>query len=586
MTADPNPSTVQLLVRAVWRHRAPTLVLLLFAATRLLFLLTSPHAWHVEECKPAALAVDLARGDLRLPFWLYLDSPHAGGSVFAALVAAPLFALLGNTAASAKLSGLLLSLLTVALIFGLVRPKTDDGPGTERDGWTTAAVMAALFVVCPPHYLQKSVVFVGNVLELTLGAVLMARLLPPMLRAARPPRRLVVGLGLVTGLGLWIQLGTVALLGTVLLLWFVNDRLFFVTGRFALFVLAAAVGFSPFVIYNLAYDFVPMRVDQFAGESSLLTDPLEVLWRLAHLLTADIPRSFHFFSVGPLDGRAAAYLLYGVCLLTVAALVVGARRSLAGLPARLRPLRRRPVGPLVPPPWGVWLVYIGVVVALFAVSPMPLGTEGSAWNSLDQEHEHYLVFLLPLLLGVAAAGLLAMLRSRRRAVRWVGVAATVLAAGVSAPCFVRMVGTGTLNPAMLRPADCVCGNVRETGVTFRGHPAMMRRLLGELDPAYRLYLLQGAAFGWYQQGCDLTKPFDSEALNRTLDLLDRRGRRRLLWAALNTPADECPLPRKRAVRRFSAMLAPRHRPLLAKLRRDLSRAPQPIRWTDCFDRRQ
>ena len=579
MMPAPRPTAwLATLPGQLWSMRFFIALLLLFCLTRLLFIFTSEYAPYVEECKEAALGLDLVNGQLRLPFWLYLDSPHAGGSVFAGLASTPFYWLIGNVYAATKVTALAFSLLALAVIYSLIRTEY------RLSDRLTAVTLFPLFVLSTPHYLQKSVVLIGNTVELILVIVLVTQVYLVIQRS--PGRQLLrhAWLGLLCGLGVWIQYGAASIVLTVLLFWFSRDKLFFLTPQFLVFGACAAVGISPLLIYQATYDFAPLRVDQFSGAPLLNLHPTELLSRLGHMLAVDLPRSFHFFGVGPLDGRAYAYALYVVIGLLFGWLLLRGGHHARALAGSLWSLRRRPRRPYSPPLHVVWMVYLLVVIALFSVSRMPIGNGEPRWNSMVVHHEYYILFMQPLAFTLAAIALARLISSPSRRARLAGKGGLLLITLIVVPCFANVMSFSKVSGVMLRPNDCTCGNVREAGMSYRTDPRLMLRVLSQLDPPYRKYLWQGAGFGWYLQCCTSKHSVNPQLLNRSLAALSERQQRQLFWALLNAPSEECAAPPQVVHGDLEQLLDPRFRPLFRQQRQRWARRPEPADWKECFNR--
>ena len=143
-----------------------SLIFVLFLLSRLLFIFFTPLSNYCEEAKIGSLGHDfLFEEGLKLPFWCYMDSPHAGGSIFSGLVAIPFYWIVGDRYLALKIPALIFSFLTILLWYKLL----DKEMGRETRIFFP---FLFFFVFSTPHFLQKSVIWEGNCVELMFFYIL------------------------------------------------------------------------------------------------------------------------------------------------------------------------------------------------------------------------------------------------------------------------------------------------------------------------------------------------------------------------------------------------------------------------------
>ena len=98
------------------RHFDIIIIVIVFTMARFLFLFFTPYSYYNEEAKIGSIGHDLVfENELKLPFWCYLDSPHAGGSLFSGLAAVPFYLVFGDKYLSLKIAALTFSLLALII---------------------------------------------------------------------------------------------------------------------------------------------------------------------------------------------------------------------------------------------------------------------------------------------------------------------------------------------------------------------------------------------------------------------------------------------------------------------------------------
>jgi len=366
-----------------------TAVLLLFFFTRLLLVFFSSHVYLADELKQVPLGMELARGKLTLPFWCYQYSPHAGGSIFAGLSLVPFICIFGEKYLAVKITALCYSLLTLYVIFSILKkyyPCKHIVPP-----------LVIFFVFSAPHYLQKSLSLLGNVVELIVIAFLFLWLIERVVIAGRERRLYYLILGIVAGFGAWVQYIFVAFILAFLIFWVVRRGASIFRCAFWFFLAGCLLGFLPWIVYNCSYEFASINFDMhfsscFLSGEALGAGARGLPWpfclmsvrQFMDVLSIDLPRSFHFLSLQGIPAQLIAYFLYGIFWVSCFCLLFKAEDT------GKKELHLLSV------------LFFCVPVCFFLLRPIPIGSLFSSWGSLNYNHEYYLAFLHPIMFTILA----------------------------------------------------------------------------------------------------------------------------------------------------------------------------------------
>ena len=336
------------------------LALLATALQLLVVLAPSEHlspGWvYPEELHRGNIAAEVLQGPL-LPLQDYHHAPNVGGSVVVGLLAAPFVALFGPSIVAVRLVPILFHALTVALVF-LVLERTYG----RRAAWVGGLFMA----VAAPGYALVSVTAWGTHHEgnaLSMACVLLAL----GAGAATSPNERVRGivraffLGLVAGFSVYFGYMAVLALATLFAFALLHDKLVFLRLRFWACVCGAALGFIPWLTYNVTHDFKGLQIYGEPLYDRVRSDGAAGFFaNIGDLLTRFVPTSFYFRDLpllGDLVPAWTIYLAFGV--LVVAAIGVSGRSVVES--ARTL-VRRRPIAPAV-----LFLLYLPVFALAFAL---------------------------------------------------------------------------------------------------------------------------------------------------------------------------------------------------------------------------
>lgn len=448
-------------------------LLLLFITVRLLFIFTSPLAYFEEERHAATIGQDILEGRLRLPFWYYLDSPHSGGSLFAGLLAIPFYIIFGKNYLALKLAALFLNLATfIFLIFVL----------TKRYDQRIFLPLTVLFVISTPGYLYHSLIFIGNIEpSLIFISLLNLFLLSLYIKDETKSKLYPLGIGFLSGLGLWMQYGQVIVITEILLLLFLLDRRFYLRRDFLYFLISFFVGFSPFIIYNISYNFVSFTSDPTLLDYNFFLTELNfggIVERLSLLLIFELPKAFQIPSILSLSPELLRNIFYAVILF-----FIGVALWTENWQKKLTWTK-------------LSAVYLILAVLYTSILSVPRG--GINDRGVVYAHGYYhLTFFQPYLFLLASIGVAKLLKRKSRwkkVICWIGLALVFVIVTAS---FSQIVPLDNFNHFLMKPVGKIEANAFETGCCFSRNINLFNRELDKLsNPDLRLRFIMGAAQCW------------------------------------------------------------------------------------------
>ncbi len=371
-----------------------------------------------EELVRGSAAQDLLDGPV-LPFQDYQVNDFSGGSLVVTLLAVPFFWVLGPTIIALRLSVLLISCASVAVLFLVL-----DRFVSRRAAWLGALLLA----VAPPGYALISCIAYGTHLENNLQAILLVLLFLTHHYARPEDRTTSFLLGLVAGFAIYFGFGILLVVGLLLAFDFLFDKRFFLRASFAWRGLGFLVGISPLLVYQLNHQVGETAIygrslfDHFFEERAH-RPRLPVL---AELLERDLPESVYLpnsFGVsGVALGRLVWIVLAALCAYAAWIHRDSIRRAVSGLfRAQSDP---RSVHPVV-----LFLAYLPLFVIAFVFSDFQIDAR-----------RHWVVsyrYLMPLYPFVFLAAAVALDRMWERA----GVARTAAIVAHAGLCGLFLAGT-------------------------------------------------------------------------------------------------------------------------------------------------
>ena len=232
-----------------------------------------------DECIYGTVALEmLSRPDLSAYDYVW---PYKGGGVLTIHALRPLVALFGAHAVTVKSLSLFVSCFILVLATWLV-----DRYGGRR----AAALMAAMLVLAPPHYVFRTLMTIGDhFLARAFDLVVIAAALPLIAGPTRSSRSYLL-LGLAIGFAGWVSYDTGPLALACLILVAIRDRRPVV---FIVITTGIIIGFLPGIVYNASND--NEGFDILGGNSpppgSSSPGPTGKLMRL---VSQDLRQSFDF----------------------------------------------------------------------------------------------------------------------------------------------------------------------------------------------------------------------------------------------------------------------------------------------------
>ncbi len=257
---------------------------------------------HGEEYQRANVAWELLN-DPALSLIDYQYAPFFGGSLVTSVLAAPLFALFGVQMWVLKLVPALTHVIAVGLLFCILRRWV-----SRRAAW----VGGLLFAWGSPGYTYLTTIAWGSHVESNALALLcLALWLGVHGQSAQPGRRFF--LGVAGGFALYFGLQCALVLLAILIVDGLRDWTVFRRREFGSQVLGFALGFSPWLAYNLQNSFSGTRlydrtlVEHVEAQAASVT-------RFVQLALEGFPESMSFAGLGPLSGQALGGLVYALLL--------------------------------------------------------------------------------------------------------------------------------------------------------------------------------------------------------------------------------------------------------------------------------
>ncbi len=464
------------------REKLLLICVLVYILVRLVFICTSPYAFNEEENRSSALSVDLVKGHLRLPFFCYMDTPHGGGRVFVSLFTLPFYLIFGNTYLSLKLTALTLSLMSFILIVKLLY---------KIYGVNILIPLGLLFSLSTPHYIQKSVLLVGNCSAFIFFLTIVIYIFYRIFIEGRRNLLNFVLLGFFSGFGFWVQYGQSSIIVTLILFWYLSDKLFFLRKEFFVFLIFLIVGLLPWICYNLIYDFASFTVDSVASFGARSISIL--LSNLPDFFGESLPRSFHFLDFYMVGAKVFAYVLYGIFIFLTVYLMWCNRKNILKILFSLLPHPRfnlRGVNLEV-----FLLVYFFITVVMLRMSVFPICGNGE-WGLMRNVNEHYIVFLQPIIFILSSISLSKLMDVRHNAKLGKMLShSAIFAIGIILIIgFSRIVSFKNFNRFL---TETVYGPMDyEIGFIYVRNFKIFKRIAQEIDIEARMDYFRGAGMAW------------------------------------------------------------------------------------------
>jgi len=258
----------------------------LFLFLRFILAYTSPYTYDVEACGIGNIANELIDG-LKQPYNLYEHQNNYGNTLITPFLVAFLFIILGKTSLALLLSGIIISLsiLIVLYIF------------TKKFFNAKIAFYASILFILSPSSYSISELFVGHghlhiAFFILLALIFFFDFYFNDVNRARD----LTFFGLFSGFGIFFSNIFLFILPSCFVFWFLKDKLFFLRKSFFIFIIALLIGLTPWIYVNKQTDFAGLNLFKFGfnDDYASMEKIREVSQRAINLLSYDLPNSFNF----------------------------------------------------------------------------------------------------------------------------------------------------------------------------------------------------------------------------------------------------------------------------------------------------
>jgi len=145
------------------------ILVFLFIITRVILILKYEYILYGEESKFVSMASDIYHfGKLKIPFFMYLDSPHSGGGLIISLLLIPILFITGPKLISIKIGGIIVSTLWFFILLKIFEKifksefQKSEKKKIQKNNFFLIFLIIPLFIVSSPHLLYKSTIMIGN----------------------------------------------------------------------------------------------------------------------------------------------------------------------------------------------------------------------------------------------------------------------------------------------------------------------------------------------------------------------------------------------------------------------------------------
>jgi len=303
------------------------ILIFLFIITRVIFILKYEYIFYDEEVKPASMASDLYYfGKLKIPFFMYLDSPHSGGGLINSLLLIPIFFINSPKVLSIKILGLIISLswfFILLKIFGKIFKsefQKSEKKELQKNNFFLIFLIIPLFIISSPHLLYKSTIIIGNTNLFILMIILSLFFIINYYKLNFT--KFLFLFGIFNGLALYSNYSYVSIL-IVNLLFVINTiiktKIVKNYSKFKLFLIFCSgflIGLLPFIVYNITYKLPSIFADSSIAHSYIPPSFKFMLNRFIEILLSLI-QSYHFRNIPYLSSEFQSYLIFIIMAITI-----------------------------------------------------------------------------------------------------------------------------------------------------------------------------------------------------------------------------------------------------------------------------
>ena len=228
-----------------------SILIVLFLVVRVILLIGQPYL-DGDNSYVAVFAKHISDKDIR-PFFGY-NEHYNGGLVVESYLAALLFKLFGVSSIVFKLSALLfsLTLLIISYLF-LSKYFTNE-----------IAFISCILYAVPTHFFAEwNLYVVGYMMALLMHIILLWMIFDFFYNNKRSPAFLIV-FGLLSAFSYYVLEYVIVLLFVFFIFWFVENKKFFLSKEFWIYVSSFIVGLIPVIIYNITTNLANIK-HLFAG---------------------------------------------------------------------------------------------------------------------------------------------------------------------------------------------------------------------------------------------------------------------------------------------------------------------------------
>ena len=303
------------------------ILIFLFIIIRIIFILKYEYIFFEEEVKTATMASDLYHfGKLKIPFFMYLDSPHAGGSLINSLLLIPIFFICGPRFISIKILGIIISTFWFFILLKILKKIFKSNLGKletkkfQKNSFILIFLIIPLFVISSPHLLYKSIITPGNSNLFILMIVLSLFFVINYHKLTIT--KFLLLFGIFNGIALYSNYSYVSIL-IVNLLFVINiiikTKIIKNYGKiklFLLFCLGFLIGLLPFIIYNITYKFPSIFADMAMAGSYIPFSFKFISERFIETFLSLI-QSYHFRNIPYLSSEFQSYLIFTIMAIII-----------------------------------------------------------------------------------------------------------------------------------------------------------------------------------------------------------------------------------------------------------------------------
>jgi hypothetical protein len=449
------------------------ILIIIFVLSRFMFLFFTPYTYYSEEAKIGSIGHDIVfEKNLRLPFWGYLDSPHAGGSLFSGLIAIPFYYIFGDKYLALKITALIFSLFTLALWYKLFLYETK-----ERRAFILLLLLI-IFSFATPHYVQKSVILAGNTVELMFFNTLIIFYFWKIKNNPAASSFNYFLLGILSGFSFWVQFMSFYLFLTIILTLLITERFRNTINHYINLIIGFLLGVLPLWVYNFLYKWATFTADPRA-KIYFSFNPR----KLIDLLFVDLPASFHFLDIGGIKSQYLSFVVYGVFILGI---LMHLRNNLSDFLRKKNKSNSQKIRMNLE----IFLIlYMVIFILISAFTPFPIrSNEAFGWNSMNIHAEYYIISLQLIIFAL----IILLSKYKNLIVPLIHTTVSI----IFILSYVNLFQEPYYNVALFEPMHSTGANAFECGFNFVYNPDLFLEFNQKISSELQEDYMKGAKEGW------------------------------------------------------------------------------------------